>query len=97
MADVISVIASMMSGGTCLVCMCWIKVVMLLDRALAMSGCETNPIGLPAADWRKIVNDCPWPTRLDNLFNQVLFDGKHVVRVTWHSRRFFIQNRNSGS
>jgi hypothetical protein len=31
------------------------------------------------------------------LFNQVLFDGKHVVRVTWHSRRFFIQNRNSGS
>jgi hypothetical protein len=48
----------------------------------AGNNCETNPIGLPAADWRKIVSDCPWPTRLENLFNQVLFDGKQVVKIT---------------
>ncbi|KAL7516099.1 hypothetical protein ACHAWX_001155 [Stephanocyclus meneghinianus] len=48
----------------------------------AGNNCETNPVGLPAADWRRIVSDCPWPIRLQNLFNQVLFDGKSVVSVT---------------
>ena len=48
----------------------------------AGNNCETNPVGLPAADWRRIVSDCPWPIRLQQLFNKVLFEGNDVVRVT---------------
>ena len=44
-------------------------------------NCETNHIGIPAADWRK-APDCPWPIRLQHLFNEVFFQGKEVVQVT---------------
>jgi hypothetical protein len=45
-------------------------------------NCETNPIGLPAGHWTRVASDCPWPVRLQNLFNQALFDGNEVVKVT---------------
>jgi hypothetical protein len=34
----VSMIALMISGGTCLVCMCWMNVVVHLDLVRAISG-----------------------------------------------------------
>jgi hypothetical protein len=45
-------------------------------------ACGENPIGLTSRDWRVEYRKCAWSTRLEHLFNHVLFQGKEVVKVS---------------
>lgn len=45
-------------------------------------ACGTNHVGLPQPGWMNEYRICAWPSRLEALFNQVLFQGKEVVKVS---------------
>lgn len=45
-------------------------------------ACGNNPVSLNTPDWRYEYRKCAWPTRLEHLFNHVLFQGREVGKVS---------------
>ena len=45
-------------------------------------SCGTNHISLKSPGWMRQYTICAWPSRLEHLFNHVLFQGKEVVKVS---------------
>lgn len=45
-------------------------------------GCGENHVGLNIPGWMNKQLTCAWPSRLEHLFNQVLFQGKEVIKVS---------------
>ena len=45
-------------------------------------GCGENHVGLNIPGWMNKQFICAWPARLENMFNEVLFQGKDVVKVS---------------
>ncbi|KAL7526921.1 hypothetical protein ACHAWF_001971 [Thalassiosira exigua] len=46
------------------------------------NGCGGNHVGIASPSWNANQLDCAWPSRLEYLFNEVLFQGKEVVKVS---------------
>lgn len=45
-------------------------------------SCGENHVGIPKPGWMNEYRICAWPSRLEALFNQVLFQGEEVVKVS---------------
>ncbi len=45
-------------------------------------ACGINHVGLSQPGWMRQYTECAWPARLEHLFNQVLFNGEEVVKVS---------------
>ena len=45
-------------------------------------ACGINHVGLNQPGWMRQYTECAWPARLEHLFNQVLFNGEEVVKVS---------------
>ena len=49
----------------------------------AGGGCGGNHVGLDLDNnHKKFYSECAWPVKLEDLFNQVLFEGQNVVKVS---------------
>ena len=45
-------------------------------------ACGGNHVGIPQPGWMNEYRICAWPSRLEALFNQVLFQGREVVKIS---------------
>ena len=59
-----------------------LHILVMGGSVAAGHNCGENPVGLPAPRWQMQHTSCAWPMRLENLFNQALFQGLKVVKVT---------------
>jgi hypothetical protein len=53
-----------------------LRIVVLGGSITAGVNCDANPLGL------NLKQDCTWPSRLEYMFNEGLFGGRKVVKIT---------------
>lgn len=59
-----------------------LHILVMGGSVTAGMGCGENQVGLDIPGWSNKQITCAWPARLENLFNQVLFQGEKVVKVS---------------